>query len=75
MTSTQVRIKSKSQFGPFAIVDSTGNDNIQLGYGLGVGVYHTPYGRAYFKEGMMTAGGIILLPFQTKDCNNYNDQQ
>lgn len=51
MTSTQVRIKSKAQFGPLAIIDSTGNDSIQLGYGLGVGVFHTPYGRAFFKEG------------------------
>ena len=51
MTSTQVRIKSEAQFGPLAIIDSTGNDKIQLGYGLGVGVFHTPYGRAFFKEG------------------------
>jgi hypothetical protein len=33
------------------MVDSTGNDSIKLGYGLGVGVFHTPYGRAFFKEG------------------------
>jgi len=33
MTSTQVRIKSRSQFGPLATIDSTDNDNIQLGYG------------------------------------------
>jgi serine-type D-Ala-D-Ala carboxypeptidase/endopeptidase len=51
MTSTQVLIKQKMQFGPSSWIDSTGNDNIQLGYGLGVGVFHTPYGRAFFKEG------------------------
>jgi serine-type D-Ala-D-Ala carboxypeptidase/endopeptidase len=51
MTSTQMRIKSRSQFGPLAKVDSTDNDNIQLGYGLGVGVFKTPFGRAFFKEG------------------------
>jgi len=51
MTSTQILIKSKAQFGPLAVIDSTGNDNIQLGYGLGVGVFHSPFGRAFFKEG------------------------
>ena len=51
MTSTQLRIKSRRQFGPLAIIDSTDNDNIELGYGLGVGVFRTPYGRAFFKEG------------------------
>lgn len=51
MTSSQVRIKSRSQFGPLALVDSTDIDDIQLGYGLGVGVFTTPFGRAFFKEG------------------------
>lgn len=51
MTNTQVRIKSRSQFGPSAKIDSVDNENIQLGYGLGVGVFHTPFGRAFFKEG------------------------
>lgn len=51
MTSTQVRIRSRSQFGPLARVDCTDNDNIALGYGLGVGTFITPYGRAFFKEG------------------------
>lgn len=51
MTRTQVRIKSRSQFGPLSKVDSTDNDNIELGYGLGVGVFKTPYGKAFFKEG------------------------
>ncbi|MES2655055.1 MAG: serine hydrolase domain-containing protein [Bacteroidota bacterium] len=51
MTSPQVRIRSVSQFGPFARIDSTDNDTIQLSYGLGVGVFTTPFGRAFFKEG------------------------
>ncbi len=51
MTSQQIRIKSRSQFGPLAIIDSSDNDNIQLGYGLGVGTFKTPYGSAFFKEG------------------------
>jgi serine-type D-Ala-D-Ala carboxypeptidase/endopeptidase len=51
MTRVQIRIKSERQFGPLASVDSTGNENIALGYGLGVGVFQTPYGRGFFKEG------------------------
>ena len=27
------------------------NDGIQLSYGLGLGIFQTPYGKAYFKEG------------------------
>ena len=51
MTSLQLRIKSKRQFGPLSMVDGTENDAIQLGYGFGVGVLQSPYGRAFFKEG------------------------
>lgn len=51
MTSPQVRIRSRRQFGPLSRVDSTDNDAIQLSYGFGVGVFTSPYGRAFFKEG------------------------
>lgn len=51
MTSLQVRIRSQRQFGPLSNVDSTDNDIIELGYGFGVGVLKSPYGRAFFKEG------------------------
>lgn len=63
MTSTQVRIKSRSQSGPIAKIDSTDNNNIQLGYGLGVGVFKTPYGRAFFKEGHDDGWNIIQFVF------------
>jgi CubicO group peptidase (beta-lactamase class C family) len=66
MTSTQIRIKSKSQFGPLAKIDSTDNNNIQLGYGLGVGVFHTPYGRAFFKEGHDDGWGHYSICFPDK---------
>ncbi len=66
MTNTQVRIRSRSQFGPLAIVDSTDNDNIQLGYGLGVGVFYTPYGRAFFKEGHDDGWGHYSIAFPDK---------
>ncbi len=51
MFSPQIRIHSKSQFGPLSLVDSTQNDAIQLSYGLGWGLYKTPYGWGAFKEG------------------------
>ena len=66
MTNQQVRIKSRSQFGPLAIIDSTDNDNIQLSYGLGVGVFKTPYGRAFFKEGHADGWGHYSVCFPDK---------
>ena len=66
MTSQQVRIKSRSQFGPLAKIDSTDNDNIQLGYGLGVGVFKTPFGSAFFKEGHDEGWGHYSVCFPDK---------
>ena len=66
MTNTHVRIKSRSQFGPLAIIDSTDNDNIKLGYGLGVGVFYTPYGRAFFKEGHDDGWGHYSIAYPDK---------
>jgi D-alanyl-D-alanine-carboxypeptidase/D-alanyl-D-alanine-endopeptidase len=66
MTSTQVRIKSRSQFGPLAKIDSTDNDTIQLGYGLGIGVFKTPYGRAFFKEGHDDGWGHYSICYPDK---------
>ena len=66
MTSTQIRIRSRSQFGPFAIKDSSDNDNIELGYGLGMGVFKTPYGRAFFKEGHDDGWGHYSICFPDK---------
>jgi D-alanyl-D-alanine-carboxypeptidase/D-alanyl-D-alanine-endopeptidase len=51
MFSAQIRIRSIQQFGPLRFRDSTENDAIQLGYGLGWGVLQSPYGRGAFKEG------------------------
>jgi len=51
MTRKQVSIRSKRQFGPLANQDGPDNDAIGLGYGLGGGVFMTPYGNAFFKEG------------------------
>jgi CubicO group peptidase (beta-lactamase class C family) len=66
MTNQQVRIRSKRQFGPLSTIDSTDNDNIQLGYGLGVGTITTPYGRAFFKEGHDDGWGHYCICFPDK---------
>jgi D-alanyl-D-alanine-carboxypeptidase/D-alanyl-D-alanine-endopeptidase len=51
MFSPQIRIRSQSQFGPLSLKDSSQNEAIQLSYGLGWGLYKTPYGWGAFKEG------------------------
>lgn len=66
MTSSQIRIKSRSQFGPLAKIDSIDNDNIQLSYGLGVGVFKTPFGSAFFKEGHDKGWGHYSICFPDK---------
>lgn len=51
MIRKQVVIRSERQFGPLTHQDGPDNDAIALGYGLGVGVFTTPFGEAFFKEG------------------------
>lgn len=51
MLKTQIRLRSVQQMGPLRFRDTTANDSIALGYGLGWGVLHSPYGIGAFKEG------------------------
>ncbi len=51
MLSPQVEILSKHEFPSLATETTTANKSIRLSYGLGWGLYWTPYGRAFFKEG------------------------
>lgn len=51
MLSPQVRIFSKRQFPTFSAETTDENNAIRLSYGLGWGLYWTPYGKAFFKEG------------------------
>jgi serine-type D-Ala-D-Ala carboxypeptidase/endopeptidase len=66
MIKPQVRIRSRQQFGPNALTNSTDNDNIQLSYGLGVGLMKTPYGIAFFKEGHDDGWGHYSICFADK---------
>ncbi|WND02016.1 serine hydrolase domain-containing protein [Temperatibacter marinus] len=51
MIKTQIRIKSARQFPTFSDQTTSKYDSIALGYGLGWGVFKSPYGEAFFKEG------------------------
>jgi CubicO group peptidase (beta-lactamase class C family) len=51
MLSSQVHILSRHQFPTLKTETTSENEAIRLSYGLGWGVFWTPYGRAFFKEG------------------------
>lgn len=66
ITTSTIRIRSLKQFGPMSWKDSTLNDSIQLGYGLGFLVLQSPYGRAYFKEGNDVGWGHYTIAYPDK---------
>jgi len=51
MFSSEISIHSAHQFPSLAKATTTANDEIRLRYGLGWGLYSSPYGKAFFKEG------------------------
>jgi CubicO group peptidase (beta-lactamase class C family) len=51
MFAPQISIHSAHQFPSLATETTTANDGIRLRYGLGWGMYSSPYGKAFFKEG------------------------
>jgi CubicO group peptidase (beta-lactamase class C family) len=51
MLSPQIQIPSKHEFPTLSNQTTDENKGIRLSYGLGWGLYWTPYGRAFFKEG------------------------
>jgi CubicO group peptidase (beta-lactamase class C family) len=51
MLSPQIAIHSKRQFPSLNKDTTTENDGIHLSYGLGWGLFTSPYGKAFFKEG------------------------
>jgi CubicO group peptidase (beta-lactamase class C family) len=51
MLSPQIRILSKHEFPTLEAAVPKENEAIRLSYGLGWGLYWTPYGKAFFKEG------------------------
>jgi CubicO group peptidase (beta-lactamase class C family) len=51
MLSPQIQIVSKHEFPTLAPETTDENKAIRLSYGLGWGLYWSPYGKAFFKEG------------------------
>lgn len=51
MLSPQIQIFSKHEFPTLASETTDENKPIRLSYGLAWGLYWTPYGKAFFKEG------------------------
>ncbi len=51
MLSPQIQIFSRYQFPTMAPATSEANQAIRLSYGLGWGLYWSPYGKVFFKEG------------------------
>ena len=51
MLTAQVQIVSKRQFPTLDTATTDENKAIRLSYGLGWGLFWTPYGKAFFKEG------------------------
>jgi CubicO group peptidase (beta-lactamase class C family) len=51
MLAPQIQILSKHEFPSLSIETTDENESIRLSYGLGWGLYWTPYGKAFFKEG------------------------
>ncbi len=51
MLSSQIQIFSKHQFPTLETVTTDQNKAIRLSYGLGWGLYWSPFGKVFFKEG------------------------
>lgn len=51
MFSPQIQIHSRHEFPSLSTETTTANDSLRLSYGLGWGLYWSPYGEAFFKEG------------------------
>ena len=51
MLSPQIGIYTKRQFPSLNYDTTSANRKIQLSYGLGWGLFHSPYGWVFFKEG------------------------
>lgn len=51
MLTPQIQIYSKHQFPTPPVETTDENRAIQLSYGLGWGLFRSPYGKAFFKEG------------------------
>jgi len=62
----QIQINSKRQFISMADDGTVEDRKIQLAYGLGWGLFTTPYGKAFFKEGHIDGWVHYVIGFPDK---------
>ena len=67
MLSPQIRIHSAHQFPSLNTDTNTAYDGIDLGYGVGWGLYNSSYGPAFFKEGHDEGWRNLALCFLNGD--------
>ena len=67
MLSSQIRIHSAHQFPSLNSDTTTAYDPIELSYGVGWGIYKSPYGPAFFKEGHDDGWRNLALCFSNGD--------
>ncbi len=67
MLRPQIRIHSAHQFPSLNTDTTTAYDPIELSYGIGWGLYKSPYGPAFFKEGHDAGWRNLALCFRNGD--------
>jgi len=63
MLNPQIMVKSKRGFGPLKDSITTENDAIDLAWGLGVGLFDSPFGKAFFHTGHGDANQNYAVAF------------
>lgn len=63
MLKPQIMVKSKRGFGPLKDSITTDNDAINLAWGLGIGLFDSPFGKAFFYTGHGDANQNYAVAF------------
>lgn len=63
MLKPQIKVKSKRGFGPLKDSITTDNDAINLSWGLGIGIFDSPFGKAFFHTGHGEANQNYAVAF------------
>jgi len=80
MLSPQIGIYSKREFPSLDKGTTSDNRSIKLSYGLGWGLFNSPYGKAFFKEGHGDGWVHYVISFPDKKialvimCNDANGE-
>lgn len=66
LLSPQIFVKSKRGFGPLRDSLTNENDAIKLAWGLGIGLFQSPYGKGFFHTGHGEANQNYAVAFPEK---------